>query len=70
MAKEKDAPDAGADQVITKSVKLKVKESFSAFGADYFAGSAFDVLETKNWPDGALQRRLANGFLEYETAAA
>jgi hypothetical protein len=61
---------AQADAPITKSVKLKVKESFEAFDKNYPAGSTLDLTDTKGWPQGTLERRLANGFLEYETAAA
>lgn len=44
---------------------LTVLQQFSAFGIDFPADAVIDSSITETWPEGTLNRRLNNKFLEF-----
>lgn len=51
---------------MAKVTGLLIKEGFHAFGVDFNKGSFVPVSAADNWPEGALQRRIENKFVEMQ----
>lgn len=47
----------------TKRTALVVGNTFSAFGKTYLPGAEIAPEDCVKWPDGTLERRMANGFI-------
>ena len=47
------------------AANLVAKDTFSAFGVDYYPGSVVAPADLAKWPEGTLVRRLEGGFVAY-----
>lgn len=47
-------------------VVVEVADSFSAFGKDFAIGEIIADSVFSGWPDGTVEKRLANGFLKHK----
>ncbi len=53
-----------------QSAGIRVKEPFTAFGHSYGLGELVPEAHHGAWPDGVLERRLRNGFVEHSSEPA